>query len=283
MSTLVSPSVAATRIPSDHPKQSTEQPARSRKPFRYYFDLILHLVQRDFILRYKGSALGVLWVVLIPLTHLALLVFTFDKVVPLNIDSYPAFVFTALLPWTWFSNSISTSGGLFINNRDLVRRSNFPPLILIIVNTLTNLLLFFVVLPVVFIILFWHGRSLTPYLLYLPVLALIQSILIIGLSLMIASWNVFYRDVQQILGVILMLAFYITPVFYKTDAAAEKYRFLFDINPISVLIQGFRDILFYTRSPQWHLIAFSAVVSLIIGAIGYYVYSRQISNVIDAL
>jgi ABC-type polysaccharide/polyol phosphate export permease len=100
---------------------------------------------------------------------------------------------------------------------------------------------------------------------------------------MIASWNVFYRDVQQILGVVLMLAFYITPVFYKTDTAAEKYRFLFSINPVSVLVQGFRDVLFYSRSPQWHLILFAAIVSLFVAALGYYVYSRQISNVVDAL
>src|SRR3990172_11455794 len=109
-------------------------------PFRYYIDLTWNLVQRDFILRYKGSFLGVLWVLLVPLTHLLVLVFIFVRVVPLNIDAYPAFVFTALLPWTWFSNCLTSSGGLFTNNRDLIRRPNFPPLILIAVNTFSNLL-----------------------------------------------------------------------------------------------------------------------------------------------
>src|ERR1041384_7192223 len=98
---------------------------------KYYLDLVWHLIVRDFSLRYKGSILGVMWVMVTPLMQLITLVFVFKKVLPLNIDSYPAFVLTALLPWTWFSSCLSNSGTLFLANRDLVRRPNFPPVILI--------------------------------------------------------------------------------------------------------------------------------------------------------
>src|SRR5689334_23281605 len=94
---------------------------------RQQVDLLSHLVWREFTLRYKRSALGILWSLVQPLAQLVVLGFLFQRVVPLNIQAYPAFIFSALLPWTWFSSAISGSCGLFIGNRDLVRRPNFAP------------------------------------------------------------------------------------------------------------------------------------------------------------
>src|SRR5262245_22618680 len=127
----------------------------------YRLDLICHLVQRDFRLHYTGSMLGVLWSVLLPLIQLSVFVFLFSRVVPLDIDNYPAFVFSALLPWTWFSNSLSSAGDLFASNRDLLRRPNFAPATLIVVNTLSNLLTYLVSLPILLGVLVWHGRTLS--------------------------------------------------------------------------------------------------------------------------
>jgi lipopolysaccharide transport system permease protein len=250
---------------------------------RYYVDLVWHLVLRDFALRYKGSFLGVLWVMVAPLMQLITLVFVFNRVLPLGIDSYPAFVLTALLPWTWFSSCLATAGGLFLANRDLVRRPNFPPVILITVSTFTNLLFYLIVLPLLFITLLAYGHSLGAPVLMLPLLLIIQSILIQGLSLIIATWNVFYRDIQQIVAVLIGLLFWITPVFYRSNSASSKYQFLFDFNPIAVLIKGYRDILFYSKMPEWGGLLFAAVVSVIVWILGYFVYSRQLHEVIDAL
>src|SRR4030042_3098432 len=108
-----------------------------QKSLTYRFDLLCHLVWRAFGLRYKRSVLGVFWSLLSPLVQLLVLVFLFGRVIPLNIEAYPAFVFSALLPWVWFSSCLSSSGGLFIHNRDLVRRPNFTPSTLIVVNTLS--------------------------------------------------------------------------------------------------------------------------------------------------
>ncbi|HEX3036904.1 MAG TPA: ABC transporter permease [Thermodesulfobacteriota bacterium] len=208
----------------------------------YYLDLITHLVKRDFILRFKGSSLGFLWSLLLPLAQLLVLVFLFQKVVPIGIDNYPAFVFSALLPWTWFSNCLSAAGSLFIGNRDLVRRPNFEPSILITVNILSNLLIYLLALPILFTILILYEKTITPSLLILPLLIVIQSILIIGLGLVVATLNVFYRDVQQIVSVSLMLLFYVTPVFYRSDMVGPSYSFLYTLNPVAVLIQSYRAI-----------------------------------------
>ena len=106
----------------------------------YHVDLIRHLTWRDFILRYKGSVLGILWSVVPPLVQLAVLVFLFGRVIPLGIEAYPTFVFSGLLPWLWFSTCMSSAGYLFINNRDLVRRPNFDPSSLVTENTQSNLI-----------------------------------------------------------------------------------------------------------------------------------------------
>jgi len=112
---------------------------------------------------------------------------------------------------------------------------------------------------------------------------LLQSILIQGLSLIIATWNVFYRDIQQIVGVLLGLLFWMTPVFYRANSADSKYQFLFDVNPIAVLIKSYRDILFYSQVPEWGSILYAAIFSFIVWILGYFVYSRQLHKVIDAL
>src|SRR5437867_2821161 len=190
--------------------------------FKHQIELITHLVRRDFTLRYKGSILGILWYLLLPLVQLIILVFVFNKVIPLNIASYPGFVFSGLLPWTWFSNSLTVAGTVFVTNKDLVRHPHFPPHVLVTVSTLSNFVLYLVSLPIAFMLLFVFGQHLTPMVFLLPVVLLVEGTLIAGLSLMIATWNAFYRDVQQIVGVILPLLFYLTPVFYNPNVASKR-------------------------------------------------------------
>jgi len=251
--------------------------------FNYYSDLIFHLVRRDFSLRYKRSVLGVLWSLLLPLAQLLVLVFLFQKVVPLRIDAYPAFVFSALLPWTWFSTCLGSAGSLFIGNRDLMRRPNFEPSTLIIVNTLSNLLLYLVSLPILFIVLTLYNRTMTPALMIFPLLILIQSVLIIGLGMITATLNVFYSDIQQIVSVLIMLLFYVTPVFYNPNGISESYRILYNLNPIAVLIQSYRAIFFYGTTPDLCPLAVAGVISALVCGLGYFIYGRQLHNVIDAI
>jgi lipopolysaccharide transport system permease protein len=249
----------------------------------YRFDLICHLVWRDFVLSYKRSVLGVLWSLMSPLTQLLVLVFLFGRLIPLRIEAYPAFVFSGLLPWVWFSTCLQSAGGLFVNNRDLVRRPNFEPATLVTVNTLSNLIHYLIFLPVLFFVLLLYGRSLSIFVCFLPILLIIQGVLIVGLSLTIATLNVFYRDVEQMVGLGVMLLFYLTPVFYQQNVVSEKYRVLFLLNPMAVLVQGYREILFNARPPEWAPLLLASTISVALGGLGYLVYSRQLSNVFDAL
>ena len=249
----------------------------------HHKDLIVHLIKRNFILRYKGSAIGVLWSLMLPLCQLLVLVFVFRKVVPLNIEDYPAFVFTALLPWIWFSTCLGSAGTLFINNRDLIRKPDFSPSTLVIVDTLSNLLPYLMFLPVLFVLLLIYHRAMTLSLFCLPLLMLLQGILIAGMGLAIATLNVFYRDVQHIVSVTLMLLFYVTPVFYRSEAITGSYQALFKLNPVAVLIDSYRAILFYGRVPDWGSLLVVGMVSGTVFVIGYFLYHRQLHEIIDAI
>lgn len=249
----------------------------------HQFELISHLVRRDFRLHYTGSVLGVLWSVALPLIQLLVFVFLFGKVVPLDIEDYPAFVFCALLPWTWFSSSAGSAGGLFTGNRDLLRRPNFAPATLIVVNTLSSLLTYLVSLPILLVVLALHGRPPTPAVLAFPLLVLFQGILLVGLGLAIATLNVFYRDVGHLATVGLSLLFYLTPIFYRPLEPGAAYSRLLLWNPIARLIQSYREIFFYQRVPDWESMVFCAAASLIAAGAGYWIYLRQRPHIMDAL
>ena len=253
------------------------------RSIEYPFDLLSHLVWRDFVLRYKRSLLGVLWSLLLPLAQLAVLVLVFEKVVPLNIKDYPGFVFSGLLPWTWFSNCLGSAGYLFIHNRDLVRRPNFKPPILIAVNTLSNSIHFLIFLPILFLMLALYGRPMTLSLLFLPALFLIQGILIFGLSLITATLNVFYQDAQYVMSVAVTLLFYLTPVFYQPEAVGKKYYLLYTINPLAVLIQSYRAIFFHAMPPEWSQLFLAGFISIVLLGLGCFIYRRLSSMMFDFL
>jgi len=249
----------------------------------YRFDLIRHLAWRDFVLRYKGSVLGILWSLLPPLAQLLVLVFLFGRVVPLNIEAYQAFVFCGLLPWIWFSTSLNSAGYLFVNNRDLLRRPNFPASTLVLTNILSNLLHFLVFLPILVLLLVFYDRGLDLGLVFLPLLIFIQLTLTIGLGLIVATLNVFYHDVQHMVSVAVMLVFYLTPVFYKVQIIPERFQLVYGLNPLAQLIQNYRRVFFYGMMPDWKELLVSGFMSIAVLGIGYWVYRRWLNDIYDTL
>ncbi|MFP3867810.1 MAG: ABC transporter permease [Desulfobacteraceae bacterium] len=247
----------------------------------YQFDVIAHLVVRNFLLRYRGSALGVLWSLLVPLSQLLVLTFIFVKVVSLKIEAYPAFLFIGILPWNWFSTCVTSAGSLFIQNRDLVLKPNFIPSNLIVVDVFTNLLTFLILLPLLFLLLIVYQRQVTIYLLMVPLLLLIQSLLITGIGLIISTLNILYRDIQHMVNIAVILLFYLTPIFYRTAMLDKKYHFIYNLNPMAVLVESYRATFFYGASPEWGSLLYVTIISLLTCLAGYKVYQRLLPQIFD--
>jgi lipopolysaccharide transport system permease protein len=251
--------------------------------FAYHRDLIWHLVRRDLTLRYQGSAIGILWSLAIPVAQLVVLVFVFEKVIPLGIEFYPGFLFSALLPWVWFTSCLGSAGGLFVNNRALLWQTTFRPFVLVIVNVLANLVAFLMLLPLLLLLLVAHGRTMTPAWMMVPGLIAIEGLLLFGLSLLIATLNVFYRDVQPVVNLGVFLLFYLTPVFYRVDAQATTYGALYALNPLGALIEAYRMTIFYGQSPPLWPVMGAATFAVIAAGLGVAVYRYRLHDVMDVV
>jgi ABC-type polysaccharide/polyol phosphate export permease len=247
------------------------------------FHMIWHLVKREFQLRYAGSTLGFLWSLTIPLSQLLMLVFVFNKVIPLNIPNFPVFVFAAILPWNWFSSTLLASGEAFIGAKDLLRYPNFPPAAIIAVTTASHLMTLFLSLPVLFGMVYWYGLDF-PWLFLpaLPLLILVQGILTTGLSFIVATANVFYRDVAQITTIVVSLLFFLTPIWYAPQLKSE-YGILFEINPMSLIVQNYRMVLLEGRWLDWPSLATAALIGIAFLSAGYLAFRHWQSDMVDAI
>jgi homopolymeric O-antigen transport system permease protein len=242
-----------------------------RSPF-YFYDVLTTLVGRELRIRYKGSMLGLLWAILSPLGTVVILHVLFTKILPLNIPHYPAFVYSGLLPWTWFQSAVLTGASTLMDNRDLVRKPFFPrPLLPAVVMT-TNFMLYLLALPVLVVLLLGEGLRLSPALLLLPLVWLVQAIFTLACAVLVAALGVLIRDVQHLLGVGMLLWFYLTPIFYDVDRiAADKARW-FALNPMAVIVQAHRAITLGGTGPDWAALGTWAVVGVGLLAASLFVF-----------
>lgn len=225
-------------------------PLAARGP-GHSWDVLLALVGRELRIRYKGSALGLLWAVLSPLGTVAVMHLVFTAVLPLNIEHYAAYVYSGLLPFTWFQTAVLTSASTLFDNRDLVRRPFFSRLLLPAVVTATQFALYLLALPVLLGLMALEGVALSPALLLLPAVWLTLGVFALACGIMVAALGVLMRDVQHILGVGMLLWFYATPIFYRLDGIEHPSAALLRLNPMAVIVRAHRLVTLEGRAPDW--------------------------------
>lgn len=262
--------------------------------FRYF---LWNMVARDLKVRYKGSILGLLWSLMNPLLMMLIFYLVFTFAFKINIPHYPIFLLCGLLPWNFFAISISNATGSIVGQAGLVKKASFPREILPLASNLANLVHFFIGLLILFILMIFFRIQFSYLLLGLPVLILIQLIFVLGVSLLLSSLNVFYRDVQQILDILILAWFYLTPIFYSLSMIPEHiehfrrlymihplplYDFLARIpvrriylfNPMAGLVTMYRAILFEHQLPSLSLTLITVAMSLVAFLVGMLVFRR---------
>lgn len=238
-------------------------------------ELFMSLVGRDIRARYKGSMLGFLWTLLNPLLMMLIYTVVFSFFMRLNIHNYSLYLFVGLLPWTWFNTSAYNTAACIISNAGLIRKVYFPTEILPAVHVTSNLINYLLSLPIVFAFMLYFKVPFSWALLELPLLLLIQFVFTLGFGFLMATTNVFYRDVEQLLGSLVLVWFYLTPVFYSETMVPAKYQWLFNLNPMTPLMVGYHHIFlqgqwFPLRALWWPVV--SGIVILIVG---YWIFQRQ--------
>jgi lipopolysaccharide transport system permease protein len=246
-------------------------------------DLLRELIGRDMRLRYRGSLFGMAWTLLNPITELLVLLFVFGTVLPLGIPNYAAFLFTGLLVYTWFQSSLSYATAAIVNNRDLIRRPDVPLSVLPIVSVASTLLHFVMSLPVLFVLLVTSGVHLTIAALALPVLMGVQFVLILALAYPLSAIHVWFRDTQYFLGLALQLLFFMTPVFYEPKTIPERFQYLYRLNPMVGIVDGYRDVLIRGVFPPLDSWVILAVVSTALLFLGLNMFKRASHRFVDEL
>ncbi|MDP9265061.1 MAG: ABC transporter permease [Chloroflexota bacterium] len=254
-------------------------------------ELLADFAWRELRARYKGSALGFAWNFVTPL--LQLVVFWILFAVLLNSrphtesgeQPYAIFLFVGLIPWTFFATSLQAGASSIVANGAIVKKVRLPVQLLPAASVLSALVNFVLSLLILFTVLALFGPRHPEGLLYLPVLALIQLVLNLGFAYLLAGANVFFRDVEHILGILLMAWYFLTPVLFPVSVAADRPRelFLLYINPMTSIIVAYQRALLDGLPPQWGPLAYSAVFAVLLFAVGFAYFRRAKDDFESAL
>lgn len=262
----------------------------------HYGDLLVTLAQRDVKLRYRQTALGVIWVILQPLVAAGIFSFVFGAIAGLPSEGVPYIVYSyaGLLCWNAFSGTLSKTSGVLVQNAHLVSKVYFPRLILPLSTLLSTLVDFGVALGMMAVLMVFYGVAPGWGLLLLPLWLLLTLMLAVGVGFYTSALMVSYRDVQYVIPVLTQLLFYASPVVYSIGSALARLAdnapavtrwgtLFFTVNPLSGLLEGFRWSLLGQGQMPWGAVAYSAIFSLMVfvgGAFAFKKMERKFADVI---
>lgn len=249
-----------------------------------YREMIFSLVKRDLRGRYKGSVLGFLWTFINPLLQLLVYTMVFSVIMRSGIKDYYMFLFVALVPWIFFSTSLTGGSSCIIAQQDMVKKIYFPREVLPIAHVTSqfiNMLLSFIVIFGVLLIGRYplHFRAL----LCLPVIMVVEYILAMGITMVVAAITVYLRDVEYILGILTMAWQFLTPVMYSVDMVPERLQKIFYLNPMTPIIVAYRKILYEGEVPQLSTLVSGTVMGIIILGIGWMLFHHLQKHFVEEL
>jgi ABC-2 type transport system permease protein len=233
------------------------------------------MVIRQLKVKYSGSKLGIWWAVITPLILAVSINFIFTKIFKIDIPNYTLFVLSGIIPWIFFSATLSEVTNSFIANASILKQIISPPEFIPLSCVLANFLNFsigFLILLPLFIILKFKVVALLPFLIF-PLIS--QLIFVIGLSLIFSCWNVFSRDTSHLLSIGLMIWFWVTPIFYSPEMLPFPYRWICLLNPVSYYIILYRRILFEATVPLFSLLGLSLSISAVSLFMGYFIFLKK--------
>lgn len=254
------------------------------KELYQYREMMFSLVRRELKGRYKGSAFGFLWNFFNPLLQLIVYTIVFSVLFPNNIEKFYIFLFIGLVPWLFFSISLTGGAASIINQQNLIQKIYFPRQVLPIAyvsSEFINMLLSFVV---IFFVLIISGFGIEVRCLWmLPIVLVVEYILVLGIAMLTSALTVYFRDLEYILGIFAMLWMYLTPVLYEIEQIQEKLRFLIYLNPMTGVILCYRDILYYKRLPEFSNMGIACGIGITFFILGFYVFNKLQKRFVEEL
>jgi lipopolysaccharide transport system permease protein len=238
-----------------------------------YRELLYSFTWRDVKIRYKQTALGFLWAIIQPLFMMLIFTVFFGRLAKIPSDGipYPLFVLAALLPWTLFAEGITRSTSSMITNANIMTKVYFPRLIMPLSGILSPLVDFVFSFSILIVMMAWFGFIPTLNIVFLPLFILLALATSLGIGLWLSALNVQYRDFQYTIPFLIQLGLFASPVVYPASLVPESVRFLYGLNPMAGVIEGFRWALLGTEMPgAMILVSVGMVVILLVSGAFYF-------------
>jgi ABC-type polysaccharide/polyol phosphate export permease len=253
-----------------------------------YRGLISSLVARELKARYRGSVFGFLWSFINPLLLLLIYTFVFTTVIPNEeprTKPYALFMFSGILPWTWFATSLSDAAGSLLAGGNLIKKVLFPAEVLPIVSVLANMVHFFFGLTIlVFFLLVYRHYPSPADLVWFPVAVAVEFVFATALALLLSALTVHFRDIRDILANVLTLWFFATPIIYPWfQPNVQRFHTLFNVNPFTHLAVAYQEILFFGHIGHWRWLLALGAGSIVLFLACYWLFDRLRDSFAEAV
>lgn len=249
-----------------------------------YREMIASLIKRDINGKYKGSVLGFFWTFLNPLLQLCVYTLVFSTIMRNGIEDYYLFLFVALIPWIFFSTSLSGGASCIMSQQEMVKKIYFPREVLpisLVTSQFVNMLLSFIV---VFAVLLISGKGINLIAIcYLPIIMCVEYIFALGIAFIVGSLTVYLRDLEYIVAIIVMAWQFLSPVLYSVEQVPEQLTWLLMLNPMAPIITAYRDILYYGKRPELLTLSHAFVLGTIVLVIGAIIFRKLEKHFVEEL
>ena len=241
-----------------------------------YRELLKTSVKKDIGGKYKNSFLGVLWSFINPLLQILVYALIFPLVMKNggSYKDYTVFMVCGLIPWAYFTTVINRASFIMIENGNILKKVYFPrsilPLSLVTSETINFLVSCIIILAFIVI----KGFGISKFILFFPLVLLIQYVVLLGVALIFSAVTVYMRDIQHFIGVVLQLLFYATPIVYSIDTIPEGFRWILKWNPMTYIIEGYRAIFYNQTMPDLKALGILGIISIVILIVGYLLFSK---------
>lgn len=239
-----------------------------------YRELLKTSISKDVRGKYKNSILGIIWSFLNPLLQIAVYAVVFPLIMRSDLPNYTVFLCCGLIPWNFFSSAISRTSFTMVENGNIIKKVFFPREILPISVVTSEAINFIISTVIILAFVLGFGMGITEFIIFYPLVLLVQYLLLIGISFIVSSVTVYFRDLQHFIGIALQLLFYATPIVYASNTIPENFQWILKFNPMTYVINGYRDIFYYQQMPDFASLAIVLVVSVALCVIGYMIFNK---------
>lgn len=239
-----------------------------------YRELLKTSVHKEIRGKYKGSFLGVLWSFLNPLLMVAVYAIVFPYIMRVKQDNYLIYLITGIIPWSFFTTVINNGCSCVWANGGIIKKVYFPREIIPISVVCAALINFLISCVIILLFVLFGGVGISINIVWLPLIALIQSVFTLGLLFILSAINVYVKDIQYLVQFLVNLVFYGTPILYSATMFPERYRWILYLNPLAHMLDAYRAIFYYKTMPDLQSLGIVGGVSFIVLIIGFAIFKK---------